>query len=71
MRSVNGQQRQAMRTLQGRSVHVSLSDGSRLDDVFLVSASRSRIWVFLNGEDTFIPVKDVVDVWEARRSRAA
>lgn len=60
------EQRKGWRALEGRSVHVSLTDGSRIDAVALVSARGSKLWVFAAGEDAFIPVVEVIDVWEAR-----
>jgi hypothetical protein len=48
-------------------VSVALRDGTRIDDSNLVSSGRRRantIWLFANGEDVFVPVEDVVDVWE-------
>ena len=42
--------------------------GQRIDDCQLVSAGRGRaraLWVFTNGADTFVPVDDVVELWEA------
>jgi hypothetical protein len=58
-----------MRSLEGRQVGVALADGSRIDDAQLVSAGRNGVrtlWVFTNGADAFVPVPDVVDVWEVR-----
>jgi hypothetical protein len=58
-----------LRSLEGRQVSVALSDGSRIDDCQLVSAGRPGVrtlWVFSNGSDTFLPLPDVVDVWEPR-----
>ena len=65
-----------MRALEGRHVHLALADGSRIDDCQLVSAGRSSVetvWVFTNGLDTFVPLTQIVDAWEATpsRSRAA
>ena len=54
-----------LRKLEGRSVHLCLTDGSRLDDVSLVSARGTTLWVFSNGEDIFVPVGHVIDFWEA------
>jgi hypothetical protein len=68
---MSGQQRRNLRSLEGRRVHLSLGDGSRLDEVCLVSARARTVWVFLNGEDAFIPVDDVIDVWEAAPLRCA
>ena len=57
----------AIRLLEGRQVSVALTDGSRIDDGQLVSAVFHRtadLWLFSNGADRFVPVADVVDVWE-------
>lgn len=58
--------RREWRKLEGRFVHLSLIDGTRLDDVSLVSARGRTLWLFANGEDRFLPVDEVVDLWEAR-----
>ena len=58
-----------LRSLEGRRINVSLSDGSRIDDCELVSSGRAGVrtlWVFTNGTDSFVPLHDVVDVWESR-----
>jgi hypothetical protein len=52
-------------------VHIALADGSRIDDVALVSARSRSVWVFVNGEDTFLPVDAIVEVWEAPIRTAA
>lgn len=57
--------RRELHRLEGRAVHLSLVDGSRLDDVALVSARSLTLWIFDSGEDVFVPVADVVDVWPA------
>jgi hypothetical protein len=57
-----------LRALEGRRVSLALRDGSRLDGCQLISAGRSRVdtvWVFANGQDTFVRLGDVVDLWEA------
>ena len=62
-----------LKSLEGNSVSLALRDGSRLDDCQLVSAGRSRartLWLFAAGADTFVPVEDVVDLWEAAPRRA-
>ena len=64
-------QHAALRRLEGRNVSVALAGGTRLDDVELVSTRRSTCWVYANGEDLFVPVDEVVDVWEARPLRSA
>jgi hypothetical protein len=58
-----------LRSLEGRQVGVALADGSRIDDCQLVFAGRANVttlWVFSNGADTFVPLPDVLDVWEVR-----
>jgi len=61
--------------LEGRQVSVALRNGSRIDDCQLVSAPRpgtATLWLFSNGDDLFVEVGEVVDVWEvACTSRAA
>lgn len=53
--------------LEGRRVSFALVDGSRLDDCELVSAGHgtATLWLFVNGDDLFVPVADVTDAWEA------
>jgi hypothetical protein len=51
--------------LEGRRVNLSLVDGSRIDDCQLVLAGRFKLWVFVNGHDTFVHVDRVTDFWEA------
>jgi hypothetical protein len=65
---MNTKDRQALRTLEGQHVSVGLIDGTRLDDVVLVSAGRTRrdtIWLFVNGQDRFIPTCDIWAVWQS------
>jgi len=64
-------QHAALRRLEGRTVHVALAGGSRLDDVELVSARHNTCWVYSNGEDLFLPVGDVLEVWETQPTRSA
>jgi hypothetical protein len=66
---MTGVRQSQLRGLEGRRVSVSLANGSRIDDCQLVSwgCTRTRnLWLFANGEDTFVSFDDVVDVWEAR-----
>ncbi len=60
-----------LRRLEGAGVHLALADGSRLDDVNLVSTRGRSLWVFDGGEDIFVPVTDVVDFWPAAGARTA
>jgi hypothetical protein len=59
--------------LEGRQVTVALRDGTRLDDYQLVSAARGTgdtLWLFGNGADVFVPLDDVVDLWEIAGRRS-
>ncbi len=53
--------------LEGRRVSVALTDGSRLDDCELVSAGHgtATLWLYVNGDDVFVPVATITDAWEA------
>jgi hypothetical protein len=56
-----------LRDLEGRRISLALADGSRLDDVTLVSAGRGRtptLWLDVAGIDVFVDRLRVVDVWE-------
>jgi len=58
-----------LQVLEGQQVSVALRNGSRIDDCQLVSAGRAAtttLWLFSNGADVFVPLGDVVDVWEAQ-----
>jgi hypothetical protein len=68
---MTAEQRKRLRALEGRLVNLALANGSRLDDVALVSAGKRTLWVFTNGEDVFVPVDTVVDAWEPRPYRSA
>lgn len=68
---MNVEQIRKLRRMEGRQVHLALADGSRLDDVTLVSAHGRNLWVFGNGEDVFVPAVDVLDAWEDQPSRSA
>jgi hypothetical protein len=67
--------RKSLLTIEGRQVNVALRDGSRFDDCNLVSSGRSRVdslWLFCNGQDVFVALDDVVDLFEtAGTPRAA
>jgi hypothetical protein len=58
-----------IKALEGHQVSLSLRDGSRLDDCQLVSSGRnqaSTLWLFGSGTDTFVPLDQVIDLWESR-----
>ena len=59
---------------EGRQVCVALRNGSRIDDCQLVSAGRistETLWLFSNGLDVFVPIRQVLDLWEAPLSGRA
>jgi len=57
------EKRRQLHTFEGSSVSLALADGSRLDDVNLVSARGGKLWIFAGGEDLFVPVASVIDAW--------
>jgi hypothetical protein len=59
------QRRSELNQLEGRRVSISLIDGSRIDDCQLVLAGKVKLWVFVNGHDSFVQVDRVTDFWEA------
>ncbi len=63
--------RRELRRLEGSNVHLALADGSRLDDVMLVSGHGVKVWVFDNGRDVFVALDDVIDFWSGDRMRSA
>ena len=69
------EQRQQLRSLEGRRVSLALRGGTRLDDCQLVSVARrgvESVWLYFNGDDVFVPLPQVADLWEVTDpSRAA
>lgn len=63
---MNDRHRRLLQTLEGRAVNLALADGSRIDDAVLVSSRTSKAWIYCNGVDAFVPLSDLVDVWESR-----
>ena len=58
----------SLKSMEGRQVSVALVNGDRIDDCQLISSGRRRLgslWLFSNGEDVFVPLSEVLDVWEA------
>jgi hypothetical protein len=67
-RGMAAHQIQRLRALEGRRVGLAVRGGGRIDDGQLVSAGRHgvrTVWMFVDGVDTFVPVDDVIDLWEA------
>jgi hypothetical protein len=67
---MSADKRRELRSLEGGNVHLALADGSRMDDVHLVSARGVTLWVFTCGEDMFVPVSTVIDFWSSGRAAA-
>ena len=68
---MTAKQKRGLRSLEGRKIRLALLDGSRIDDADLVSARGSTLWLFSNGEDAFVRVDEVLEVWEAQLVRSA
>jgi hypothetical protein len=61
---MNAQTWANLRRFEGRHVSVALSDGSRIDDF-------QRVWLFVDGMDTFLSPFEVVAVWKPQSHRPA
>jgi hypothetical protein len=62
-----------LKVLEGRQVGIALRDGSRIDDCQLISVGRSGVhsmWIFTQGLDVFLPLNDLIDVWEMQPAGA-
>ena len=68
---MTAERRFELRRLEGTGVNLALADGSRLDDVSLVSARGVTLWIFDGGGDRFVPVADVIDFWACEAGRSA
>ena len=60
---MTAERRRELRRLEGFGVSLALTDGSRLDDVRLISGHGLRLWIFDSGQDVFVPVSKVIDFW--------
>jgi hypothetical protein len=61
-----------LKALEGRHVSLALRDGSRIDDCQLVSVGRGAVrsvWIFAKPLDVFLPLDNLIDVWETRPAR--
>ncbi|MGQ0520857.1 MAG: hypothetical protein ACT4PX_06885 [Actinomycetota bacterium] len=56
-----------LRSLEGRRVGVALADRTCIDEAVLEAVVSGKLWLHTAGEDVFVPVPDVVDVWEIGR----
>jgi hypothetical protein len=64
---VTRERRNRIRSFEGQTVSLALADGTRLDGCQLVSACRHgtrTLWLYGSGEDTFVALDMVVDIWE-------
>jgi hypothetical protein len=62
-----------LHSLEGRLVDASLADGRRLAGS-LVSSGGARLrnlWLFVDGEDVFVALDDVVEITEAQHDAAS
>ena len=62
---MTAEKRRELRRFEGSTVSLAFADGSRLDDVNLVSARGMTLWIFDGGEDMFVPVAKVIDAWSS------
>lgn len=67
---MTAQKRRELHRFEGSSISLALADGSRLDDVNLVSAGGVKLWIFAGGEDRFVPVAHVIDAWQSEAAAA-
>jgi hypothetical protein len=64
----------ALRRLEGHRVTLALADGSRLDEVILVSCGRNRattLWLDVDGIDVFVSRSEVLEAFEPTATLAA
>jgi hypothetical protein len=62
------------RDLEGQRVCLALADGSRLDNVTVISAGRGQVaslWLDVGGMDVFLHHSQVVDAWKTTGPQAA
>jgi hypothetical protein len=63
-----------LRKLEGRRVNLSLTNGSQLESVEIVSAGRgglSSLWLERDGTDLFIDKTTILNIYEVRAGQAA
>ncbi len=61
------QRQRSFRPMEGKHVSVSLSDGTRLDRVKLISAGHgdvATLWIQDGQDDRFVKAEDIVDMWQ-------
>jgi predicted peptidase len=67
---MTAEKRRELHRFEGSSISLALADGSRLDDVQLVSARGMKLWIFSGGDDRFVPVSQVIDAWPSDAAAA-
>ena len=63
-----------LRTLEGHRVSLSLTNGSQLDSVEVISAGRgglSSLWLEVDGIDLFVEKAEILAIHEVRVGQAA
>ena len=61
---MTGERAEDLRALEGRHVGIALADQSCIDDAILEAVVSEKLWVHAAGDDLFVPLSDVMDVWE-------
>ena len=61
---MTGARAEDLRSLQGRHVGIALADRSCIDDAILAAVVSEKLWLHAAGDDLFVPLSDVTDVWE-------
>lgn len=56
-----------LRSLEGRRVGVALADRTCIDEAVFEAVVSGKLWLHAAGEDVFVPLPDVVDMWELGR----
>ena len=67
---MTAERRRELHRFEGSRISLALADGSRLDDVQLVSARGMKLWLFAGGNDRFVPVSQVIDAWPSDAAAA-
>jgi hypothetical protein len=72
--AIAGPHSHALRALEGHRVSLTLLDGSRMDDVTIVSGGRggvSSVWLDVGGMDVFMHRSEIVAAEERQSPTAA
>lgn len=55
----------ALAALQGRRVSVARADRTCIDGAVLQAVTTTALWLYFDGTEVSVPMRDVLDVWEA------